>query len=306
VILVMAVNTAYIASSELLERVAHRYRFDWLVATNRRASLYRIHILNGVLYTAIILLTAGSQAILAEMYAVGLVASFCINIGCLLVYRFFMGTKEIRGGYKTSRLVTFLLEVVLVACFVYLAIHKPHGTQLWAGVTAVLLATAIPFSRRYGPEVREVRQSDYPMEMILGLCEVDGPLDVHFRRPGELDVAQALPGAVFVTLFSSRQPIPPKLGANHYRFPIQAGGVYRTMTALLTLLAEEFHGREVHVHFGWPTSSWLDRMATGVFVWNLLRLPRLFPELFFEIGYARAGAGPGPAAARHLALAARD
>ena len=103
VILIMAVNTAYIASSELLERVAHRYHFDWLVATNRRASLYRIHILNGVLYTAIIFLTAGSQAVLAEMYAVGLVASFCINIGCLVVYRFFMGTKEIREGYKTSR-----------------------------------------------------------------------------------------------------------------------------------------------------------------------------------------------------------
>src|SRR5437899_1529742 len=33
VILVMAVNTAYVASSELLERVAHRYRFDWLEAT---------------------------------------------------------------------------------------------------------------------------------------------------------------------------------------------------------------------------------------------------------------------------------
>src|SRR6266566_4981713 len=68
VILVMAVNTAYVASSELLERVAHRYRFDWLVATNRRASLYRIHCLNATLYTSIILLTEGSQAILAEMY----------------------------------------------------------------------------------------------------------------------------------------------------------------------------------------------------------------------------------------------
>ena len=96
VILIMAVNTAYVASSELLERVAHRYRFDWLVVTNRRASLYRVHITNGLMYTGIILLTAGSQAILAEMYAIGLLASFCINIGCLLIYRYFQGTKEIR------------------------------------------------------------------------------------------------------------------------------------------------------------------------------------------------------------------
>ena len=69
VILIMAMNTAYVASSELLERVGHRYRFDWLLATNRRASLYRIHVLNALLYTGIILLTRGSQAILAEMYA---------------------------------------------------------------------------------------------------------------------------------------------------------------------------------------------------------------------------------------------
>src|SRR2546428_11738266 len=94
--MVLENNTAYVASSRLLERAAHRYRFDWLVATNRRASLYPIHCLNATLYTSIILLTEGSQAILAEMYAVSLLASFCINIGCLLIYRHFPGPKEIR------------------------------------------------------------------------------------------------------------------------------------------------------------------------------------------------------------------
>src|SRR6058998_2039651 len=105
IILIMAVNTAYVASSELLERVAHRYRFNWLIVTNRRASLYRVHILNGLLYTGIILITKGSQALLAEMYAIGLLASFCINIGCLLIYRYFQVTKEIRA-YHTSRAAT--------------------------------------------------------------------------------------------------------------------------------------------------------------------------------------------------------
>src|SRR3989475_6300310 len=109
VILVMAVNTAYVASSELLERAAHRYRFDWLVATNRRASLFPLPCLHPTLYTSIHLLTEGSQAILAEMYAVSLLASFCINIGCLLIYRYFQGTKEIRE-YHTSRAGTLVLE----------------------------------------------------------------------------------------------------------------------------------------------------------------------------------------------------
>ena len=297
VILVMAVNTAYVASSELLERVAHRYRFDWLVATNRRASLYRIHCLNATLYTSIILLTEGSQAILAEMYAVSLLASFCINIGCLLIYRYFQGTKEIRE-YHTSRTGTLVLEAILVACFVYLAAHRPYGTALWAGVVGVLLTTAIPFSRRYGPEVAERRRSDYPMEMLLALGETDGRLDVYFRRPGEIDIVQASPTSAFITLFSSRQPIPDRVAPNHYRFPIQGGSVYRSMTAILALLQEELDGREVHVHFGWPTSSWLDRLAVGVFVANLMRLPKLFPKLTFSIdAVARVGAAAAASAA---------
>ncbi len=282
VILVMAVNTAYVASSELLERVAHRYNFDWLIATNRRASLHRIHVLNAFMYTGIILLTRGRQSILAEMYAVSLLASFCINIGCLLIYRYLRGTKEIRD-YYTSRSGTLVLEFMLVACFVYLAAHRPYGTGLWASVVTILLAAAIPLSRRYGPEAREKRRSDYPLEMVLALGEVDGPLHVYFRRPGEIDVGDRKPGTAFVMFFSPRAPIPPKLSEDHHRFPMQPGGVYRSITALLALLEEELEGRDVTVHFGWPTSSWIDRMAVGVFVANLMRLPKLFPKLHFAI-----------------------
>ncbi len=285
VILIMAVNTAYVASSELLERVAHRYDFGWLIATNRRASLYRIHILNGLLYTAIIVITHGSQAVLADMYAIGLLASFCINVGCLLIYRFFMGTKEIRA-YYTSRAGTLALEAILLACFVYLAVHKPYGLALWSGVVTVLLAFGIPLSRRYGPEMKQKRRSDLPLEMLLALGECDGPLDVYFRRPGELDTVNPSPSAAFVTFFSPRQPMPDKVASNHYRFAIQSGSVYRSMQALLALLQEELEGREVHVHFGWPTSSWLDRLAVGVFVANLMRLPRQYPKLAFSIDHA--------------------
>src|SRR3989441_9226224 len=157
ILLIMAVNTAYVASSELLERVAHRYHFNWLVATNRRASLYRIHILNGLMYSGIIVITKASQAILADMYAIGLLASFCINIGCLLIYRYFQGTKEIRD-YHTSRAGTLALETILLACFFYLAAHKPYGVALWGGVVTVLLCLGIPLSRRYGPEGQEGRR----------------------------------------------------------------------------------------------------------------------------------------------------
>jgi hypothetical protein len=291
IILIMAVNTAYVASSELLERVGHRYHFGWLIATNRRNSLYRIHIINGALYSGVILITSGSQELLADMYAIGLLASFCINIGCLLIYRYFHGTADIRE-YYTSRVGTFLLEVILVACFIYLAFHKPYGTAMWAAVVTVLLAAGIPFSRRYGPEMKEVRRSDYPMEMVLELAETEGPLHLFFRRPGERDVTADASGAAFVTFFSPRQGMPEKLARNHYRFPNQ-GGVYRSIAAMLALLQEEFNGQDVHIHLGWPMSSWLDRMATGVFVANMTRLPKLFPKLQFAIEYQ-----PPPASAR--------
>ncbi len=296
IILIMAVNTAYVASSELLERVAHRYHFDWLIATNRRASLYRIHIINGLLYSTIIVITAGRQSTLADMYAIGLLASFCINVGCLLIYRYFQGTKEIRA-YYTSRAGTLALEGILVACFVYLAVHKPYGLALWSGVVTVLLALGIPLSRRYGPEAKERRRSDYPMEMLLALGETDGPLDVYFRRPGELDCSTRSQTCAFVTLFSPRQPIPEKLAPNHYRFAIQGGSVYRSIRAMLALLDDELEGRDVHVHFGWPTSSWLDRMAVGVFVASLMRLPKAFPKLTFSIDHIATPAPAPPAEA---------
>src|SRR5207253_8819268 len=140
-------------------------------------------------------------------------ASFCINIGCLLIYRYFQGTKEIRD-YHTSRAGTLALETILLACFFYLALHKPYGVALWGGVVAVLLGLGIPLSRRVAPAVKEVRRSDYPMEMLLALGETDGPVDVYFRRPGELDVETHSPNAAFVTFFSPRQPIPEKLAPN--------------------------------------------------------------------------------------------
>jgi len=69
--LMMAIDTAFVASSELLERVAHRYGFHWLTVTNRRHSLYRLHLASAVFFSLIIFLTMGSQEELNNMYALG-------------------------------------------------------------------------------------------------------------------------------------------------------------------------------------------------------------------------------------------
>ena len=154
--LTMAVNTAFVASSELMERVAHRYGFHWLIATNRRQSLYRIHLCSATFFSIIIFLTMGSQAELANMYALGLIASFCINMGCLILYRYFMGKSE-GITYSTNRIVTLLLFIILVSCFVFLAIDKPHATMLWATVTGIMLLLGFMISKKRSPEIEADR-----------------------------------------------------------------------------------------------------------------------------------------------------
>jgi amino acid transporter len=169
--LTMAVNTAYVASSELMERVAHRYGFHWFIAVNRRHSLYRIHLFSAVFFSIIVVLTMGSQEELANMYALGLVASFCINMGSLILYRYFKGTAE-GMTYYTSRLGTLILWIILVSCFIFLAIDKPHATMLWGAVTGLMLISGFLVARKRAPEKKEIAQADTEMDMILRLAPV--------------------------------------------------------------------------------------------------------------------------------------
>ena len=217
--LIMAMNTAYVASSELIERVAHRYGFNWIIATNRRQSLYRIHLTNATFFSIIILITSGKQETLADMYALGLLASFCINMGALIIYRYFMGTKELIHFY-TSRLVTLIMFVIFVSCFILLAIMKTHGTMLWAGVTGLVLLGGFLVAQKRAPELKEIEQSDNEMEMILYLAESAAP-DVHlvFKRSQETAGQPPEDNVVYVTFYSPRAGIPPKLAAQSLPLP---------------------------------------------------------------------------------------
>lgn len=285
--LTMAVNTAFVASSELTERVAHRYGFNWLIATNRRHSLYRIHIINAVFFSAVILLTSGSQQILADMYAIGLVASFCINMGSLLIYRYFTGTKEVIP-YYTSRVGTLVLWVILISCFFFLAYDKPHGTMLWAGVTVFVLVAGGAMAKKRAPEIVQIGRADNEMQMILYLAESpDKNLNIIFRRPREESLGDVKGSEVYITFYTPRQGIPPKMAPNHFRFPLMRGSLYQRILLLLRVIEYELADREITVQFGWPMSSWIDRLAIGVMVFNLMKLPRKFPNFDFTISYFR-------------------
>jgi len=285
--LIMAINTAFVASSELMERVAERYHFNWLIATNQRQSLYRIHILNAIFYSLIIFITQGSQMILADMYALGLIASFCINMMSLLIYRYFMGTKEV-ALFHTSRTITLAIWVIFISCFFFLASMKPHGTVMWAVVTSVVLLSGILVAQKRGPEIKAFEQGDSEMAMILYLSQATRPdLHVFFRRPREETLCIGMPkdNEVYITFYSARKGVPPKLAPFDFRFPMGRLGLYHHIVSLLKLIEYEMPHQQITVHFGWPMSSWLDRLSIGVMVYYLIRLPRLFHQFNFTIDY---------------------
>jgi len=280
----MAVNTAFVAASELLERVAHRYRFEWFLKTNRRQSLVRLHIVNAFLFSTIILVTEGSQEILAQMYALSLVASFTINIGSLLIYRYFTGTKEIRA-YHTSRVGTVLIFAMLLSCFGYLAISKPYGVGLWFGATSFFLFVGFFIARKRAPERQVIEATDSPLQMVFALADTQGDnLDIYFKRPME-GGGIPNPNVAFVSFYSPRAGIPERVSPNHYRFAQSGQTLFDNITELLFVFKYELPHKTITLHFGWPLSSWIDRIATGVMVFSIMRLPKMFPEFTFVIEY---------------------
>lgn len=282
--LMMAVNTAFVASSELIERVVDRYGFHWVTKTNKRQSLYRIHLCSAAFYTLILLITAGEQAELADMYAIGLLASFVINMSALIVYRYSRGTSDTRE-YTTSRTGTLIVTIILFGCFTYLAFHKPYGTLMWAVTTAIFLFVGLRIARTRAPEITELKQTDSPMDLVIYFAEAPetSTLNVHFRRPQEHATLDAT--AAYVSFYSPRAGIPARMGDNHFRFPIVGETLYSKMLEVIQLLKYEYPGRKFRFHFGWPVSSWFDRMSIGVMVYSIMKLPKLFPQFDFVIEY---------------------
>lgn len=282
--LMMAVNTAFVAACELLERVGHRYRFLWLLKSNRRDSLARIHILNASFFSVIILVTEGSQQVLAQMYALSLVASFSINIGSLLIYRYFTGTKEIRA-YNTSRTGTLVLFIILVSCFIYLALSKVYGLGLWFSATVFFLVVGFLVARKRAPERVEIEQTDSPLQMVFALADAPGDsVEIYFKRPME-EGSKPDANVAFVSFYSPRAGIPARLASNHYRFAQSGQTLFDSIAELLHVLKYELPHKHISVHFGWPQSSWIDRLAIGVMVFSIMKLPKMFPEFTFYIEY---------------------
>jgi hypothetical protein len=150
-----------------------------------------------------------------------------------------------------------------------------------------MLAAGFLVARTRAPELKEIAQADTDMDMILRLAESDAPeIHLFFRRSEEAG-GPPKDNEAYITFYSPRAGIPPKATPNHYRFPLTKISLYHRMVSLLKVVEYELADRQVVVHFGWPLSSWWDRMAIGVMIFNLMRLPRMFPQFDFDIKYFR-------------------
>ncbi|AEE15380.1 amino acid permease-associated region [Thermodesulfobium narugense DSM 14796] len=287
VTLIFAVNTAMVASVELLDRVAEKYKFKPLTKTNRFGAAYRIIIIMSTAFISIILITSGNQHTVAQMYAIGLVATFVINLFNLIVYRAYRGREDVKE-YSTSILLNSFLFILFLGSFIFLLKDKPDGALLWLSSLIVFLIFGTIIIRSKNIDKAVKISTEKPQDVINYIKENDiSNIHIYFRRPMERTSERIDDSSkIFVTFFMSRQSIPKRISNNHFIIPVNHfWGIDGGINGLLGLLQESFPDRRIVVHLGWPTSSWLERVAMGLRTYHILRLPTIYPKFEFKMEF---------------------
>lgn len=156
VALTFAVNTAMVAGTELVSTMAERFGIKKIATKNRHGNEYRIVIFLALFFSSVIVATGGSQAMVADMYAIGLVATFIINLSGLIVFRFTQGFSHIKEYKSSFFFKNVILLVIFSAVFLYLVSHKQNGAIFWALASMGMLFLGLvlkDFMRKRGGEV---------------------------------------------------------------------------------------------------------------------------------------------------------
>lgn len=288
--LVFAVNTATIAGVELISTMSERFGLRRPLIKNRHGAKYRLIIFMALFFSVVILMTGGSQATVADMYAIGLVATFVINLAALLVFRFTQGFSHIKE-YKSSFLKNLALLAVFLSVFVYLIAHKQTGAVFWALTSIFMLFLGLTL-KDYVKEKKDEGSEAFNTKFDV-ISEVDKikskKVHIVFLRPFEPPRSRS-DDCVFVTFGLGRLPAPDKMARNHFLLPLAS---YLTIDVkieeLLRSLEEWYPEREFTVHFNWPTSSWRSRLYLAIMINRILKLPTKLPHLKFAIEHAPYG-----------------
>ena len=289
--LAFAVNTALVGATELISTMADNHKAYWISTTNKFHAHYRIIIFMSVFFSFIVLITQGNQDIVADMYAIGLIATFVMNTGTIILYKIVRGNAQTKE-YRTGIFRNLILFIVFLSTFIYIVIHKPYGTAMWTLVVAFfIIAGSIVTRIKTTAEEEKIAQMDKYSDVVdyIDSLPKERPIHIYFRRPSE-NVQEIGDNMIYITFFFLRQKRPPKkLFKSHFILPVNAfWGIGYSSRKLLEAIDETYKDRVFNIHFGWPLSSWFERIFTGVMVYNILQLPKKFPHWNFAIEY-RAG-----------------
>ena len=119
-----------------------------------------------------------------------------------------MGAKGVIH-YYTSRFGTIALFFIFLSCFLFLAWMKPHGTELWAIVTGLVLIGGLVVAGTRAPEIKAVAETDSHMDMVLFLARSpEHEIHLIFRRPREEAMEASKQDEAYVTFYNPRQALP--------------------------------------------------------------------------------------------------
>lgn len=283
--LAFAMNTAFVGGTELITVIAERYGLTFLLKTNRVGVHYIIILFMALTFTALILITQGSATLVSDMFAIGLLASFVLNLIALVTYRVNEGYSRMKG-YRTSTIKNVFLIIAFFAAFVYVAANKLHGTALWAGAAIFMIGLGLLAARFFSDPDAQYERSYQTMDELLKFVKsLSGDiLNVRFARPRE-HVPES-DDTVYVTLSLLRLQPPRRKSPSHFILPYSSmWGAVHEMEAVIGKLKDALPDKKLIVHFGWPLSSWWERLSMGLVVHRLIMLPKRYPDLEYHIDY---------------------
>jgi hypothetical protein len=166
---------------------------------------------------------------------------------------------------------------------------RPYGTTLWFIITSVVLFLGIRISRYRAPDISVRRKTNNVMDIVFKIAEIEEKeVNIFFRRPLEEELIIKKGNSIFISFYSPRVEIPYSNGNNQFWIAIERRlGLIEMITAVLKTIQYEIPSSEkdIHLHFGWPLSSWIDRMSIGIMIHNIIKLPRKFPNFYFHMDY---------------------
>ncbi len=283
VALTFAVNTAMVAGTELVSTMAERFGIKKIATKNRHGNEYRIVIFLALFFSSVIVATGGSQAMVADMYAIGLVATFIINLSGLIVFRFTQGFSHIKE-YKSSFFKNVILLVIFSAVFLYLVSHKQNGAIFWALASMGMLFLGLVLKDFMRKEEGRFSKFDTRFSVVSEIDKVEAKeIQIVFLRPFERP-RKIKSDSIFITFALGRMPTPDKMAKNHFILPLESYlSIDTQIKELLRSLEDWYPEKKFSVHFNWPTSSWRSRLYLAIMINRILKLPAKLPHLKFAI-----------------------